>query len=45
MNYSIVKYKGKNKMRFTCCVCEYQFGLLEYDTDEKMCEACLENGT
>jgi len=29
-------------MQLTCCICEHQFSLLEYDTDEKMCEVCLE---
>tara|TARA_R100000458_G_C8213909_1_gene200492 strand:+ start:547 stop:648 length:102 start_codon:yes stop_codon:yes gene_type:complete len=29
-------------MQLTCCICEHQFNLLEYDADEKMCIKCLE---
>jgi hypothetical protein len=29
-------------MILTCCICEHQFKLLEYDLDERMCINCLE---
>jgi len=29
-------------MKVTCCICEHQFKLSEYDLDERMCIDCLE---
>ena len=31
-------------MKLTCCICEHQFKLSEYDLDERMCIDCLDRG-